>query len=36
MAWLDEVVEEEKSNDRSTDLSCQKSQHALEKFEGEF
>ena len=35
MVWFGEVVEEEKSNDWSTESSRQKSRHALEKFEGE-
>ena len=35
MAWFGEVVEEEKSNDWSTESSRHKGQHALEKSEGE-
>ena len=36
VAWFGEVVEEEKSNDCTTESSRQKRKHALEKFEGEY
>ena len=35
VVWFGEVVEEEKSNDWSTESSCQKGQYTLEKFAGE-